>query len=101
MEYTKEEKQQEVKRACHQYGGVKNAARIFLAGQRAPANDETWERLKAKPPHEDPAAVEQAIGEALINREPHRKRRRKNEMLRDESRKLSSIRGATVCRRMC
>ena len=45
--------------------GVKDAARALLAEQPSPGNDATWERLRAKFPDEDPAAVEQAVADAI------------------------------------
>jgi len=45
---------------------VKDAARLLLAEQASPGNEATWERLRAKFPDEDPAAVEQAIAEAIM-----------------------------------
>ena len=46
-------------------GGIKDAARALLAEQPSPGNDATWERLRAKFPDEDPAAVEQAVADAI------------------------------------
>ena len=39
--------------------------RALLAEQPSPGNDATWERLRAKFPDEDPAAVEQAVADAI------------------------------------
>ena len=44
---------------------MKDAARALLAEQPSPGNDATWERLRAKFPDEDPAAVEQAIADDI------------------------------------
>ena len=43
----------------------KDAARALLAEQPSPGNDATWERLRAKFPDEDPAAVEHAVADAI------------------------------------
>ena len=51
--------------ACRHSGGVKDAARALLAEQPSPGNDATWERLRAKFPDDDPAAVEQAVADAI------------------------------------
>ena len=45
--------------------GIKDAAGALLAEQLSPGNDATWERLRAKFPDEDPAAVEQAVADAI------------------------------------
>jgi len=65
QEETQEDKFKRAAQACRHSGGVKDAARTLLAEQRSPGNDDTWERLKAKFPQEDPAAVEQAIADAI------------------------------------
>ena len=65
QEETEEDKFRRAGQACRHSGGVKDAARALLAEQRSPGNEETWERLKAKFPDEDPADVEQAIAEAI------------------------------------
>ncbi|CAB1098462.1 unnamed protein product [Ectocarpus sp. CCAP 1310/34] len=64
-EDTPDDKFKRAARACRHSGGVKDAARALLADQPSPGNDETWARLKAKFPHEDPVQVEQAIAEAI------------------------------------
>lgn len=65
-EETQEDKFKRAEQACCHSGGAKDAARALLAEPRSPGNDETWERLKTKFPHEDPAAVEQAVAEAIV-----------------------------------
>ena len=52
--------------ACRHSGGLKDAARALLAEQPSPGSDATWERLKAKFPEYDPAAVEQAVTDAKV-----------------------------------
>ena len=62
---TTEDKYKRASQACWHSGGVKDAARL-LAEQASPGNEATWERLRAKSPDKDPAAVEQAIAEATM-----------------------------------
>ncbi|CAB1109091.1 unnamed protein product [Ectocarpus sp. CCAP 1310/34] len=64
-EDTPDDKFKRAAQACRHSGGVKDAASAPLADQPSPGNDETWARLKAKFPHEDPVQVEQAIAEAI------------------------------------
>ncbi|CAB1100444.1 unnamed protein product [Ectocarpus sp. CCAP 1310/34] len=64
-EDTPDDKFKTAAQACRHSGGVKDAAGALLADQPSPGNDETWARLKAKFPHEDPVQVEQAIAEAI------------------------------------
>ena len=63
---TPEDKYKWASQACRHSGGVKDAARLLLAEQASPGNEATWEHLRAKFPDEDPAAVEQAIAEAMM-----------------------------------
>lgn len=64
-EETQEDQFKRAEQACRHSGGAKDAARALLAEPRPPGNDETWGRLEAKFPHEEPAAVEQHIAEAI------------------------------------
>ena len=65
QEITPDDKYKRASQACRHSGRVKDAARALLAEQPSPGNDATWERLRAKFPDEDPAAVEQAIADAI------------------------------------
>lgn len=64
-EETDQDKFKRASAACRHSGGVKDAARALLAEPRSPGNEDTWNRLQSKFPHEDPAAIEEAIVEAL------------------------------------
>ena len=51
--------------ACRHRVGVAVAARSLLAEPRAPGNDETWERVKAKFPEENQACISEAAEAAV------------------------------------
>ena len=55
--------------ACRHSGGTKEATRALLAEPRSPGNEDTWARLQAKFPYEDPGAIDAAIVEALLESE--------------------------------
>ena len=54
--------------ACRHRGGVTVAARSLLAEPRAPGNEETWERVKAKFPEENQACISEAAAAAVAAR---------------------------------
>ena len=51
--------------ACRHRGGVTVAARRLLAEPRAPGNEKTWRRVKAKFPEENQACVSEAAAAAV------------------------------------
>ena len=51
--------------ACRHSGGVSVAARGLLAEPRAPGDEVTWERVKAKFPGEDNASASESAAAAV------------------------------------
>ena len=64
-EATGEVKFKRASSACLHPGGVTLAARSLLEEPRAPGNEATWERMKAKFPDEDDSSISEAAAAAV------------------------------------
>ena len=66
QEASEEEKLERASSLCSQAGGIKVAARNLLAEPRSVGNEETWNKMVAKFPSEDHAAVSAVAAEAVL-----------------------------------